>query len=51
MNCLILYMEIIPVCTQIHTKPINTRTQCWQKVVFLNIKLVVHTVTTVLWLM
>jgi len=37
-------MEIIAVCTQIHTKHINTL--CGQKVELLNFKLVVHIVTT-----
>ena len=40
-----LYREIIAVCSQIHTKHINTL--CGQKVVLLNVKLVVHIVTTV----
>jgi len=35
-------MEIIAVCSKIHTKHINTL--CGQKVELLNIKLVVHTV-------
>ena len=39
-----LYMEIIAVCSQIHTKHINTL--CGQNVEFCNVKLVVHTVTT-----
>ena len=38
-----LYREIIAVCSQIHTKPINTL--CGQKVKLLNVKLVVHIVT------
>jgi hypothetical protein len=38
-----LYREIIAVCSQIHTKHINTL--CGQKVE-LNVKLVVHIVTT-----
>jgi len=39
-----LYTEIIAVCSQIHTKHINT---VWgQNVELLNIKLVVHMVTT-----
>jgi len=42
-----LYMEIIAVCSQIHTKHINTL--CGQKVELLNVKLVVHIVTTVLY--
>ena len=39
-----LYREIIAVCSQIHTKPINT--QCGQNVELLNVKLVVHIVAT-----
>ena len=39
-----LYREIIAVCSQIHTKHINTL--CGQKVEFMNVKLVVHIVTT-----
>ena len=38
-----LYREIIAVCFQIHTKPINTL--CGQNVELLNFKLVVHIVT------
>ena len=38
-----LYMEIIVVCSQIHTK--HTNTLCGQKVEFVNVKLVVHIVT------
>ena len=41
---LMLYREIIAVCSQIHTKHINTL--CGQKVEFVNIKLAVHIVTT-----
>ena len=41
-----LYREIIAVCSQIHTKHINTL--CGQNVELLNVKLVVHTVTIVL---
>ena len=40
-----LYSEIIAAFSQIHTKHINTL--CGQKVVLLNVKLVVHIVTTV----
>jgi hypothetical protein len=40
-----LYREIIAVCSQIHTKHINTL--CGQYVEFLNVKLAVHIVTTV----
>jgi hypothetical protein len=36
--------EIIAVCSQIHTKHINTR--CGQNVELLNVKLLVHMVTT-----
>ena len=39
-----LYKEIIAVCSQIHTKHINTL--CGQTVVLLNVKLAVHIVTT-----
>ena len=39
-----LYREIIAVCSQIHTK--HTNTVCGQNVEFLNVKLVVHIVTT-----
>jgi len=39
-----LYREIIAVCTQIHTKHINTL--CGQNVELLDVRLVVHIVTT-----
>ena len=39
-----LYREIIAVCSQIHTKHINTL--CGQNAELLNFKLVVHIVTT-----
>ena len=39
-----LYREIIAVCSEIHTKHINTL--CGQNVVFVNVKLVVPIVTT-----
>jgi len=39
-----LYREIIAVCSQIHTKHINT--PCRRNVELLNLKLVVHIVTT-----
>ena len=39
-----LYREIIADCSQIHTKPINTL--CGQNIDLLNVKLVVHVVTT-----
>ena len=39
------YMEIIAVCFQIHTKHINTVSG--QNIEFVNVKLVVHIVTTV----
>ena len=39
-----LYREIIAVCSQIHTKHINTL--CGQNVELLNVKLVAHIVTT-----
>jgi hypothetical protein len=41
---LMLYREIIAVCSQIHTKHINT--VCGQNVELLNVKLVVHIATT-----
>ena len=41
---LILYREIIPVCSQIHTKHINTL--CGQNLELMNVKLAVHIVTT-----
>ena len=42
-----LYREIIAVCSEIHTKHINTL--CGQNVELLNVKLAVHIVTTVLY--
>jgi len=39
-----LYREIIDVCSEIHTKHINTL--CGQNVELLNVKLVVYIVTT-----
>jgi hypothetical protein len=39
-----LYSEIISVCSQIHTKHINTL--CGQNVELLSVKLVVYVVTT-----
>jgi len=39
-----VYREIIAVCSQIHTKHINTL--CGKNVELLNIKLVVYIVTT-----
>jgi len=39
-----LYGEMIAVCSQIHTKHINTL--CGKNVEFLNVKLVVHVVNT-----
>jgi len=41
-----LYREIIAVCSQIHTKHINTL--CGQNIEFFKVKLVVYIVTTVL---
>ena len=38
-----LYTEIIAVCSQIHTKPLNTL--CGQNVELRNVKLEVHIVT------
>ena len=43
---LMLYREIVAVCSQIHTKHINT--VCGQNVELLNVKLAVHIVTTAL---
>jgi len=37
-------MDIITVCPEIHTKHVNTL--CGQNVEFLNVKLMVHIVTT-----
>ena len=42
-----LYREIIAVCSEIHTKHINTL--CGQNVELLNVKVVVHIVTTEPW--
>ena len=42
-----LYREIIAVCSQIHTKHINTL--CGQNVELLNVKLAVYKVTTELY--
>ena len=39
-----LYSEIIDVCSEIHTE--HTNTLCGQNVELLNVKLVVHIVTT-----
>ena len=39
-----LYREIIAVCSQIHTKRINTL--CGQNVELVNVKLTVRTMTT-----
>ena len=39
-----MHREIIAVCSQIHQKHINT--MCLQNVELLNVKLVVHIVTT-----
>ena len=44
-NQLMLYREIIAVCSQIHTK--HTNTLCGQNVELLNVKLVVYIVTAV----
>ena len=41
---LMLYREIMADCSEIHTKHINT--VCGQNVELLNVKLVVHIVTT-----
>jgi hypothetical protein len=45
---LMLYREIIVVCSEIHTKHINTL--CGQNVELLNVKLVVHIVTAGLYI-
>ena len=42
-----LYRELMAVCSEIRTKHINT--VCGQNVELLNVKLVVHIVTTVLY--
>jgi len=39
-----LYREILTVCSEIHTKHINML--CGQKVELLNVKLMIHIVTT-----
>ena len=39
-----LYREIMAVCSEIHTK--HTNTLCGQNVELLNVKLLVHIVTT-----
>ena len=39
-----MYREIMAVCSQIHTKHMNT--VCGQNVEMLNVKLAVYTVTT-----
>jgi len=39
-----LFREIIAVCSEIHTK--HRKTLCRQNVEFVNVKLVVHIVTT-----
>ena len=41
---LMLYREIMAVCSEIHTKHINTL--CGQNVEFVNVKLAVHIVTS-----
>jgi len=43
-NQLMLYGEVMAVCSEIHTKPINAL--CGQNVELLNVKLAVHMVTT-----
>ena len=43
-NQLMLYREIIAVCSEIHTKHVDT--VCGQNVELLNVKLAVHIVTT-----
>jgi len=39
-----LYAEVIAVCSEIHTKHLNTL--CGQNLEFANVKLAVHIVTT-----
>jgi len=39
-----MYREIVAVCSEIHTKHINTL--CGQNVELFNVKFVVHTLTT-----
>jgi len=39
-----LYREIIAICSEIHTKYVNTL--CGKNIELLNVKLVVHIVTT-----
>jgi len=46
---LMLYREIIAIFSQTHTKTINTL--CGQNVELLNVKLVVHIVTTRLYIL
>jgi len=41
-----LYREVIAVCSEIHTKHINTL--CGQNAEFVNVNLVVHILTTFL---
>jgi hypothetical protein len=41
---LMLYREIMAVCSEIHTKHVNTL--CGQNVELFNVKLVIHMVTT-----
>jgi hypothetical protein len=41
---LVLHREIVAVCSEIHTKHINTL--CGQNVELLNVELVVHIITT-----
>jgi len=41
-----LYREIMAVCSEIHKKQVNTL--CGQNVEFVNVKLAVHIVTSVL---
>jgi hypothetical protein len=43
-SLLMLYREIMAVCSEIHTEHINTL--CGQNVELLNVKLAVHIVTT-----
>jgi len=44
-NQLMLYREIISVCSEIHKKKKHLNTVCGQNVKFVDVKLVVHIVT------
>ena len=34
----LMHKLTVPICSEIHTKYLNTSTLCWQNVVFLNFK-------------